>query len=155
MSLRLPPVSLSLPTEGEYGSFDELYSAAQDHAKAAGYAFVKGHFEVMNGGRERRLLVCDRYGKHRTKVTEATRQRRGTSNKTDCKFSIIALQKHEGWELRHRPGAIFRVHNHAASENPENLPMHRARDPKPQKVYKFESKDLIVVGISNTAVNTM
>ena len=55
---------LSLPPKARFESFEELKSAAQAHALAAGYAFVIGKGDTKKG-RKIRHLDCKRAGVYR------------------------------------------------------------------------------------------
>jgi hypothetical protein len=82
---------LSLPSEGIFDSFDQLYNACQQHARLAGYAFTTAKSEK----RDRRViktLICKRGGRHRSTINEdlaialvQVRVLKGKSYSNDCR----------------------------------------------------------------------
>ena len=79
--------SLSLPPEGEFQTFEALLTACQEHAKAAGYAFVKANSEKRSG-RYIKTINCKRAGNMCSKVPEDVRKRHRNSVKTGRFFNI-------------------------------------------------------------------
>ncbi|RKF54481.1 hypothetical protein GcM3_208043, partial [Golovinomyces cichoracearum] len=54
------------------------------------------------------------------------RQRRTATRKTGCQFSITAREGIDTqWELRHRPGIEYSIHNHPPSQSISSHPAHR------------------------------
>ena len=110
-------LSLSLPPERSYRSFEELYTAAQAHAKLAGYAFMTGKSESRKG-RKLKLLHYKRAGIYRTSITDKdhyTRNRISVKNK--CPVLIKARERPNGsWDLCHRVGGEAQDYNHCSRE---------------------------------------
>ena len=118
-------LSLSLPPERSYRSFEELYTAAQAHAKLAGYAFVTSKSKSRKG-RKLKFLHCKRAGTYRTSITdEDHRTRNRISVKNKCPVLIKARERPNGsWDLCHRAGGEAQDHNHCSGE-PAAFPEHR------------------------------
>ena len=78
---------LSIPPEGLYNSFGELFSACQRHAKMAGYAFSNGSSNKRYG-RCIKYINCKQYGDLPKKNSGAagSRKRLRSSFKTDTAF---------------------------------------------------------------------
>jgi hypothetical protein len=133
--LPLPPrrsnTLMPLPDESIYSSFDELYSSIQAFASMHRYGFRKGRSTTINKGPRKAILCeCDRAGKlppeKHPRNYPQDRRRSTTTRKTDCKFSLNAVQVSDTqWELRHRPDPQFAVHNHPPSHAASSHPVHR------------------------------
>ncbi|POS86016.1 hypothetical protein EPUL_001592 [Erysiphe pulchra] len=76
---------LSLPTEAQYESFEALFSSCRQHAKQAGYSFIKQKLDRRNG-RLIGYIACKCSGKFELKYVEndTSRQRIRNTHKT-CK----------------------------------------------------------------------
>jgi hypothetical protein len=122
-----PPVSMPLPPEATYGSREELYSSIQAWAAQYKYAFcISRSTRVHRGSRTRILYSCDRYGPPPPADRPQVRKRNTTTRKTGCQFSIIALEHTATqWEVRHRPGEEYGIHNHPPSQAISSHPTHR------------------------------
>lgn len=120
---------LSLPLEATYSSFEELLSAAQTHAKAAGFAFVTGKTKKKNG-RIIKQLNCKRggvYRQYRPDSTEDSRKRQRSTQRINCPVAIKARERPDGtWELCHiaRLETETNSHNHGP-DNPAAFTEHR------------------------------
>ncbi|KAI1004030.1 hypothetical protein K3495_g4180 [Podosphaera aphanis] len=134
---------LSIPSEGIFESFAELFSACQQHAKMAGYAFSVSKSE-KRCGRFIKHINCKHYGEVPTKRPGdvSPRKRLRSSFKTGCKVSLKAREKSDGsWTLAHRAHENC-VHNHTA--NPSSAyPEHRKLNQQNTK----EAQELISAGI--------
>jgi hypothetical protein len=126
-----PPTSMPLPPEAVYSSKEELYRAIQAWAAQHHYAFRIGRSKTINNGPRVKIVYnCDRCGQpppthHPQKCLQA-RIRQTTTRKTDCQFSVLAVQCIDiKWELRHRPGANHSIHNHPPSQSASSHPVHR------------------------------
>lgn len=115
------PTSMPLPPPAEYKSKEELYVAIQAWAAQHQYAFVTGRSKIINDGPRMKVFYnCDRCGlppppEHPQKYSQP-RKRQTTTRKTGCQFSIAAIQcTNTTWELRHRPGIQYSIHNHPPS----------------------------------------
>jgi len=92
-----PPTSMPLPPEAIYSSREELYASIQAWAAQHHYAFMIGRSnKIHNGPRMKIFYNCDRYGppppeNHPAKQLQ-DRKRRTTTRKTNCQFSIVAIQ---------------------------------------------------------------
>jgi hypothetical protein len=135
----LPPVQQSIasstsmppPPEAIYSSKEELYASIQAWAALHYYAFRIGRSTKIHGGSRIKITYnCDRYGppppdKHPQNRIQA-RIRQTTTRKTGCQFSITAIQRTDTqWELRHRPGTEYSIHNHPPSQSISSHPSHR------------------------------
>lgn len=130
---------MTQPPEAMYPSFDDLYAAAQAHAREHGYAFVIQRSKRKKNGLKKVLLGCDRNGVSRERMAPGMRKRKTTSRKTGCEFSVYADEEKGQWALKWRSdgsghrgvqpgmGAYWR-HNHPPSENPLDHPRHRKMD---------------------------
>jgi hypothetical protein len=125
------PTSMPLPQEAIYSSKEELYTAIQAWAAQHNYAFTIGRSKKINNSPRIKIFYnCDRYGppppdNHPAKHLQ-DRKRRTTTRKTNCQFSIVALQYADThWELRHRPGIEYSIHNHPPSQSTSSHPAHR------------------------------
>ncbi len=123
--------SMPLPPEAVFKSRDELYSSIQAWASRHLYAFrIERSKKINNGVRTRIIYSCDRAGevppeKH-PKISPQDRKRQTATRKTGCQFSIIAVERSDTqWELRHRPGMEYSVHNHPPSHSISSHPAHR------------------------------
>lgn len=129
-----PPVvqgeMLSPPPGGSYPTFDALFSAAQAHALAHGYAFVIGRSKRDNRGLKKVFLICDRGGNNKEKVPGEQRQRKTKSRKCGCEFGVFGLEGKAAWTLRGRIDGEHLTHNHPPSESPTEHPGARKLDPK-------------------------
>jgi hypothetical protein len=130
-STSMSSTSMPLPPEATYGSQEELYTAIQAWAARHHYAFRIGRSTKINSGPRTKITYnCDRCGlpppdKHPQNRVHA-RKRQTNTRKTGCQFSIVAVQLTDAqWELRHRPGAEFSVHNHPPSQSISSHPAHR------------------------------
>ena len=74
---------LSLPAEAQYATFEALFSACQQHAREAGYAFIKQKSEKRYG-REIRYIACKCSGTGTSKYADndTLRKRLRTTQKT-------------------------------------------------------------------------
>jgi hypothetical protein len=118
---------LSLPPVGHYPTNDALFEAIQLHAKRSGYCFIKLR-STKKGTRTTVTYGCDRYGKPPAPKDGEVRQRqrKHSSRRTDCQFSILGVQLKDGagWEIRYR-GQQYCVHNHPPSESATDHKGHR------------------------------
>ena len=117
------PMSMPLPPEATYSSKEELYASIQAWAAQHSYAFRIGRSNKINNGPRIKIFYnCDRCGpppseNHLQGYLQA-RKRQTTTRKTGCQFSVIAVQcTNTRWELCHRPGAEYDVHNHPPSQS--------------------------------------
>jgi hypothetical protein len=117
-----------MPPEEIYGSFKALEKAIQAWARDRGYAFRKLRSTLEKTGRLTVTFACDRSGK--APLTSIPRQRKTSTCKTDCQFSILAKESREAgvWSLSHRPGKQYAIHNHTPSCNPSAHSKHRHFD---------------------------
>ncbi len=124
-----PPL-MPLPPEAIYSSKEELYTSIQAWAAQYGYAFSIGRSKKINKGPKLKITYnCDRYGlpppeNHPQNYLQA-RKRQTTTRKTGCQFSIVAIEQDIQWELRHRPGIQYSIHNHPPSQAISSHPTHR------------------------------
>ena len=121
---------LSPPPGGSYPTFEALYSAAQAHALAHGYAFVIGRSKRDNRGLKKVFLICDRGGTNKEKVPGEQRQRKTKSRKCGCEFGVFGLENKTAWLLRGRIDGEHLTHNHPPSDSPTEHPGARKLDPK-------------------------
>jgi hypothetical protein len=126
-----PPTTMPLPPEAIYSSKEELYTSIQAWAAQHYYAFrIRRSKKLYNGPRTKIEYNCDRCGlpppldhpQHSLQV----RKRQTTTRKTGCRFSILAIECTDTqWELRHRPGTEYSIHNHPPSQSISSHPAHR------------------------------
>ena len=121
---------LSPPPGGSYPTFEALFTAAQAHALAHGYAFVIGRSKRDNRGLKKVFLICDRGGTNKEKIPGEQRQRRTKSRKCGCEFGVFGLENKTSWILRGRIDGEHLTHNHPPSESPTEHPGARKLDPK-------------------------
>jgi hypothetical protein len=102
--------SMPLPPEAIYSSKEELYASIQAWAAQYYYAFIIGRSnKIHKGPRIKIFYNCDRYkppppDNHPQNYLQC-RQRHTTTRKTNCQFSVVAIQYTDTqWELHHRPG---------------------------------------------------
>ncbi len=125
------PSSMPLPPEAIYNSKEELYTSIQAWAAQHLYAFSIGRSKkIARGDRIKIVYNCDRYGppppENHSKHTLQARKQHTTTRKTGCQFSIVAIQRSTTeWELRHRPGVEYSIHNHSPSQSISSHPAHR------------------------------
>ena len=126
-----PRTAMPLPPVATYDSKEELYTSIQAWAAQHHYAFRIGRSTKVNRGvRTRILYSCDRCGPppppdHPQHSLQA-RKRQTTTRKTGCQFSVVALERtNTQWELRHRPGVEYSLHNHPPSQSISSHPAHR------------------------------
>lgn len=114
-----------LPPEGEYASRDAVFTAINAWASPRGYAFVIGKSKRTPSGRQVITFACDR-GKKPQSLSH-TRQRQTTSKRIGCQFSVLGKESLDKtiWQLTHRQGSNFSVHNHNPSLHPKAHPVHR------------------------------
>ncbi|EXU94820.1 MULE transposase domain protein [Metarhizium robertsii] len=108
-----------LPPEDEYSSREAL-----------GYAFVTGWPRKTPNGRQQVVFNCDR-GAGRTPDALTVRQRRTTTKRTGCQFSVLVKEGLDkaSWKLTHRPGSEYAIHNHEPSTQRSAHPVHRKPSP--------------------------
>lgn len=121
---------LSPPPAGSFPTFEALFSFAQAHALAHGYAFVIGRSKRDNRGLKKVFLICDRGGANKEKVPGDQRQRKTKSRKCGCEFGVFGLEQKTAWLLRGRIDGEHLSHNHPPSESPTEHPGARKLDPK-------------------------
>merc|ERR1712093_673977 len=92
---------LSAPPGGSFPTFEALFSYAQAHALAHGYAFVIGRSKRDN-----------------------------KSRKCGCDFGVYGLENKTTWILRARIDGEHLAHNHPPSESRTEHPGARKLDPK-------------------------
>jgi hypothetical protein len=126
----LPEASMPPPPEAIYSSKEELYTSIQRWAACYNYSFRIGRSNKLGNNRVKVYYTCDRAGPrplpgHPQNYVQP-RQRVTNSRKTDCQFSIVAIQISEiQWELRYRPGVQYSIHNHPPSQSIGSHPIHR------------------------------
>jgi hypothetical protein len=114
---------LSLPSEGIFASFNQLFNTCQQHARLGGYAFTIAKSEKRDG-RVIKTLRCKRGGRHRATINEDRRIRDKSSFKSDCQASIKARERPDGsWTLQWRDSQ-YCTHNHEPGD-PSPFPEHR------------------------------
>ncbi|RKF59353.1 hypothetical protein GcM3_175009 [Golovinomyces cichoracearum] len=121
---------LSPPPGGSFPTFEALFSFAQAHALAHGYAFVIGRSKRDNRGLKKVFLICDRGGTNKEKIHGEQRQRKTKSRKCGCEFGVFGLENKTAWLLRGRIDGEHLMHNHPPSESPTEHPGARKLDPK-------------------------
>jgi hypothetical protein len=95
---------MPLPPEGVYDTEDELFQSIQAWASSHSYCFRISRTKKESETKKKIFYVCDRYGKLPPIDRAIPRQRMTASRKTNCQFSVIAIQIKEYWEVRHRQG---------------------------------------------------
>lgn len=127
---------LSLPPEGEWESLEALMSAAQAHARLAGYAVVQGpggEKRARKGGRWTKYLICKHAGNYdgRGLREECRRRPNRKSQKTQCPMRMKIQERPGGsWTLRRMDGSAAKIpvdccsHNHGVNDI-KAYPEHR------------------------------
>jgi hypothetical protein len=122
---------MPLPPEAIYNSKEELYTAIQAFAAQHYYAFTIGRSKKINNGPRTKIIYnCDRYGlpppNNGPQNHLQVRKRHTTTRKTNCQFSVLAVElSNTQWELRHKPAIENSVHNHPPSQSISSHPVHR------------------------------
>jgi hypothetical protein len=125
------PTSMPLPPEAIYSSKEELYASIQAWAAQHSYAFRIGRSNKINTGPRIKIFYnCDRCGppppENHPEHSLQARKRQTTTRKTNCQFSIVAIQYTDTqWKLCHRPSIKYSVHNHPPSQSTSSHPAHR------------------------------
>jgi hypothetical protein len=124
-------IAIPLPPEATYSSKEELYKAIQAFAAEYHYTFIIGQSnKIHKGPRIKIFYNCDRYkppppDNHPQNYLQG-RQRHTTTRKTNCQFSVIAIQYIDTqWEFRYRPGTEYSIHNHPPSKSTSSHPAYR------------------------------
>jgi hypothetical protein len=123
-------IPLSLPPQGSFNTFDDLFAHTQQHAKQALYAFIIGHSEKRKG-RTIRVLNCQRGGCKkgaflRSTVNSQHRKREGNTTKTGCLFSVKVKERADGsWDLLYREDPKYSAYNHSPAERASAFHAHR------------------------------
>jgi hypothetical protein len=112
-----------LPPEAIYESREALFKAINAWAKTRGYAFTTQRSTKEKSGNMTIIYACDRSREPPTAQTGY--QRRTTTRKTNCPFSVIAKESGYSWVLKYRPDQRFSAHNHEPSQHPSAHPVHR------------------------------
>ncbi|KAI0993711.1 hypothetical protein K3495_g14473 [Podosphaera aphanis] len=88
---------LSLPAEAQNASFEAPFSACQQHAREAGYAFSEQKSEERYG-RDISHTACKRSGSRTSKYTDNDTFRKPlrTTQKTRCLVSLKARERIDG-----------------------------------------------------------
>lgn len=106
-----------LPPERSFESRQALFESINSWAKPRGYAFSTQRSTKEKNGTSTVIYACDRSCKPPSSLLE--RQRKTTTRKTNCPFSVIAKETTDGsWTLKHRPDQRFALHNHEPSQHP-------------------------------------
>ncbi len=122
---------MPLPPQASYSSAEKVEDAIRDWAAKYKYALIKRRSRIRNSaGWKTDVWICDRHGEPPSleiqRHTQQPRQRRTSSRKTGCLFSINVVQVDwNSWEVRHRPGLQYQQHNHLPSRSPWSHPSHR------------------------------
>jgi len=112
-----------LPPERHFASREALFESINLWAKPRGYAFVTQRSTKEKNGTLRVIYACDR-SRHPPSGS-LKRQRRTTTRRTNCLFSILAKEAADGsWALTHRPDPRFAEHNHEPSQHLSAHPVH-------------------------------
>lgn len=127
------PVMLAPPPLATYPSRTALLEAIQSWASARGYAFSTAKSKASGSGLKRVYYGCDRRAQAKSTVV-GNRVRDTQSRGTGCLFSVLGaeLPAGLGWELRYRPEARFKQHNHLPSSSPAAHPALRHLSVKTQ-----------------------
>ena len=113
-----------LPPEGYFESRKALFESINSWAKLRGYAFTTQRSTKVKNGTSRVIYACDR--SRDPPSSSVKRQRKTTTRKTSCPFSVLAKESSDGsWALKHRPDHCFSIHNHEPSQHPSAHPVHR------------------------------
>jgi hypothetical protein len=114
-----------LPPEAVYQTQEELFQSIQAWAFIHGYCFVVRRSKKRATKSKQIYYACDRSGKFTTNRANGPYTRQSGTKKTDCQFSLVAQESADGWEVQHRHGSQYSVHNHEASSGPIAHPGHR------------------------------
>lgn len=113
-----------LPPERFFESRQALFESINSWAKPRGYAFITQRSTKEKNGTLTVIYACDR-SRHPSS-SRLERQRKTTTRRTNCLFSILAKETTDGsWALKHRPDQRFTLHNHEPSQHPSAHPVHR------------------------------
>jgi len=113
-----------LPPEQYFESRQALFESINTWAKPRGYAFITQRSTKEKNGTSTVIYACDRSRNPPSGLLQ--RQRKTTTRRTNCLFSILAKETSNGnWALKHRPNQRFTIHNHEPSQQPSAHPVHR------------------------------
>ncbi|RFU28614.1 hypothetical protein B7463_g7740, partial [Scytalidium lignicola] len=107
------------PPESLYPDLKALEASIQAWGRANSYAFAK-----RDSNNHRVVFTCARFGSYQSKgkrsEVHASRQRKGSSKKCNCKMKMVATVEDSNWRLK----VLEPTHNHPA--NPAIAhPQHR------------------------------
>jgi hypothetical protein len=127
------PQTMAMPLSPEaiYSSREELYTSIQAWAAQHYFVFrIERSKKINKGVRTKILYSCDRAGlappANHPQRSLQDRKRCTATRKTGCQFSIVALECTDiQWELRHRPGTEYSIHNHPPSQSTSSYLAHR------------------------------
>jgi hypothetical protein len=131
------PSTMPLPPEARYESLDALTNAINEFSRVNGYAFTKRRSKVLSSGRRKIIFDCDRHGS--TTNHRHQRQRHTNTRLNGCRFSISAIEcidNRQHWEVKHRPGLEYSLHNHPPSIHPSAHAIHRRLQQKERKLIR-------------------
>jgi hypothetical protein len=155
LELVLKITTMPLPPEATYSSKEELYKAIQVFVALHHYAFMIGQSnKIHNGPGIKIFFNCERSGppppENHLQNTLHNCQRSLKSRKTNCQFSVVAIQHTDTqWEVRHRPGTEYSIHNHPPSDAITSYPAHQ----KLKQEETNQAKSLLDVGKFNNILH--
>jgi hypothetical protein len=128
--------SMPLPPEDFYTTEKELFDAIQAWAKQHKYAFRKLRSKPIGNSRKKVTYSCTRCGnkpivdRPENDLRRPRERIRSTRTmKTGCEFSVCGVQVDDHhWDVRHRLGLKFGIHNHPQSHSALEHVAHRRLD---------------------------
>ncbi|KAK4226092.1 hypothetical protein QBC38DRAFT_444967 [Podospora fimiseda] len=128
---------LAPPVDGIFGSFEELLTSVQRHAKEQGYNIVKLRASNYREGKPTRYdLVCDRGG---VKYNSTAKKRNPSTRKVDCPWRAKAVCE-VNLGNRWRFGVQEHRHNHEARVPTAPPGQEAAAAPVAQSIKTLNSK---------------
>jgi hypothetical protein len=131
----------ALPPEAIYSSRSELAAAINNWAKDRGYAFIIRRSSKSKTQSQSLTVtyMCDRGAGPRS---DQASKRKTSSRRTDCTFSINAVESYckTQWTVRHRDGPQYCIHNHRPSFGPSAHPVHRQIPDQAEQTIRYLSQ---------------
>jgi hypothetical protein len=131
----------ALPPEAIFSSRSELVTAINDWASDRGYAFVARRSSKAKTLSQALTVtyICDHGGRPRS---DQSSKRKTSSRRTDCLFSINAIESNckTQWAVKHRNNPRYHTHNHEPSFGPRAHPVLRRITHEGEQTIRFLSE---------------
>jgi hypothetical protein len=148
--------AMPLPPESVFSTREELAEYLKEWSATFNYGFRICRTRQKSPTRKVVIYECDRAGSPPSIDGPKERIRRVSSRKTQCKFSIKAVETATGsWEIRHRPDPQFAVHNHLPSLAAAAHYQHRRFDTDEKDIARqlFDAgKGILIIELNNLLI---